>query len=94
MGFCTGAFIGIFEAFDYKNASDNLKNVCKKYSSPKLLSEAVLTTVIIGIIAIYKLAYAEEYAIGISMITVITLIFTALIFLQTATYIAMFSNFR
>ena len=99
LGFTSGAFIEIFTAFDYKNGSDNLKNVCKKYSSPKLLSEAVLTTVIIGIVAIYKLAYAEEqyqilFGKTVNLKTVIMFVFTALIFLQTTTYIAMFSNFR
>jgi hypothetical protein len=93
LGFASSTFIKIFSIFDYKNASNNLETLCEKHSSPKLIPRTVLSIIIIGIYACL-LPYSKPSNVATGWTDFIMCTFGALIFLQTATYVAMFSNFK
>ena len=86
LGVTTSAYWSIYSTFDFKNASDNLENACKKYSSFKLLPGAVLSTIVITFYFAFMSSSVKFEAVSA--------FFLVSVYLQVLAYIAMFSNFR
>ena len=95
LGVVTFVFVDILKVFDFKKVDDNFHTLCRKSSSDKLFPHAAITVVGVALwTLVSEFCVQTEIKKMFNKRVILILIMTSLVYLQVATYFAMFSNFK